>query len=314
MKTVPITVLILPDVILPVTVHDAVGQSDYIMDADNDLNIHASFYPYYEFTRMVTTYGDAVDDFLPLGVVLHDWKPILPRIQSLQATDVFVYNGLGVEGYMERLTELDDLEHILPGGEPRQYAHDYSSDDDHDAHTHDRDDHRHGDVDTHVWLDPVLAVQQVLNIRDGLIDTSPTNAEEYYSNAALFIAQLEEMHHNYNILSICQHNSIMTTHLVFGYLVERYGIQVQSLSGISPEEASTDITELVNYMHGIMYVLAEEFVDTRAVTILAEETGSQIPSLSPIDTIISDRLESGVPYLDIMRENLAVLEVALSCS
>ena len=98
--------------------------------------------------------------------------------------------------------------------------------------------------------------------------------------------------------------------------MERYGIKVQTLSGISPEAVSTaDIVDLVEFMrdNNIGYVLAEDITDTRAINVLAEETGAHVLTLSPLEGATTAQLESGVTYMDRMRENLTVLETALSC-
>ena len=37
--------------------------------------------------------------------------------------------------------------------------------------------YRHGSFDPHIWLDPVLAVQQVADIRNALMAANPANAK-----------------------------------------------------------------------------------------------------------------------------------------
>ena len=420
-------VLLLPAILLAVAAYDVAAQDP--PDTSGGLNIHASFYPYYEFTRAVASDNDTVVQFLPAGVAAHDWEPSISRVQSLLESDVFVYNGLGVEGYLDRLTESDDLAHItfvkatdglalistvpiddtvlaileeyengmkdgaqtadaiasslnseearavlegyrdgtatirdtihridlIYGGgyeytilpEARAILQDMQDggityaqgledihgmlsapeDDGHGhghshGHSHGEEDaggdgHDHGIVDPHVWLDPVLAIQQVYNIRDGLASANPAGADTYRANAELFAAQLEDLHRDYSEgLSDCAQDTIVTTHQAFGYLVERYGIKVQTLSGIAPEAVSAaDVVNLVDFMrdNDIGYVLAEDIVDARVVNVLAEETGAQVLTLSPLESATAPQLESGVTYVDRMRENLTILETALSC-
>jgi zinc transport system substrate-binding protein len=49
----------------------------------------------------------------------------------------------------------------------------------------------HGEFDPHIWLDPKRAIEQVENIRDGLIAADPEGEAEYTANAEAFIAELE---------------------------------------------------------------------------------------------------------------------------
>ena len=434
-----------------IMVHDAAAQNlleGILGGSDGDageatggLAIQASFYPYYEFTKAVASANDTVDMFLPPGVLLHDWEPSLPRMQSLQNSDVFVYNGLGIEGYIERLVELDDLAHmvfikageglvlipaasvadalleileeyeeghvsgeeaadsieetlnreetrgilaeyeeghftteeavqhiydvyggayeytVLPDAravlhemstgdtsyeeglesihhmaeEYEETGHDDGHDDHGDEHNDGHDDHGdehndghddghhdHGTVDPHVWLDPVLAIQQVYTIRDGLAEANPAGAETYGINAAAYAEELDELHHDYShALADCRQDTIVTSHLAFGYLVERYGISTKTLSGVNPDGVSAaDLVELTDYMleNQIEYVLAEDIADTRAMEVLAEETGAEVLTLSPLESVTREQLDDGVTYIDRMRDNLQILEVALSCN
>ena len=61
--------LLLPAILLVVAAYDAVAQDS--PDASDGLNIQASFYPYYEFTRAVASENDTVVQFLPAGVAAH---------------------------------------------------------------------------------------------------------------------------------------------------------------------------------------------------------------------------------------------------
>ena len=75
-------------------------------------HIQASFYPYYEFTRDVAESSSVVEQFLPLDTEAHGWEPNISKARSLQDADVFVYNGMGIETYLDRLTQSGDISHI----------------------------------------------------------------------------------------------------------------------------------------------------------------------------------------------------------
>lgn len=52
-------------------------------------------------------------------------------------------------------------------------------------------DHDHGENNPHIWLDPKRAIQQVENIRDGLIKADPDGKSTYEANAAAYIDELK---------------------------------------------------------------------------------------------------------------------------
>ncbi len=412
--------------------------------------IQASFFPYYEFTRNVVGDTATVSQFLPLGTGLHDWEPSIRQVQTLSSANIIVYNGLGVDMYMDRLIESGDLSdtHLIKATEgltllttgvsdtiafileEHEHGHydnataidaihdviddynirdilldyragdlsttealgeittmlrgaEHEHDDEHDEHdnhdnhdehddhmtaTDDRHDdhgddeivhdvhaildeideghrtnaegleeirhllddydhdahgaghdHDHGIYDPHVWLDPVLAKHQVETIRDGLIDADPDNAAAYWTNAAFYIKDLEDLHDQYvATLANCRHDTIVTFHSAFAYLVERYDLKVKSLTGLDGADSisTTDLIDLANFINDndIDYILTEFGVDQRNFEIIAEETNTTVLALSPVEGISQEDFDSGATYISKMIENLDVLEVALDCN
>ena len=132
---------------------------------EEKISIITSFYPYHEFTKNVA--GDFADvkQFMPSGVEAHDWEPRAQEIQSLKDADVFVYNGLGMEPYLENIIESGEFDNILfvkasDGVELLKFEDDH---DDHDEHAKD-DDH------------------------------DDSHAEEFHEEIALVIEEFEEGH------------------------------------------------------------------------------------------------------------------------
>ena len=144
---------------------------------EEKISIITSFYPYHEFTKNVA--GDFADvkQFMPSGVEAHDWEPRAQEIQSLKDADVFVYNGLGMEPYLENIIESGEFDNILfvkasDGVELLKFEDDH---DDHDEHAKDDD---HDDHDEHAKDD----------------DHDDSHAEEFHEEIALVIEEFEEGH------------------------------------------------------------------------------------------------------------------------
>ena len=144
---------------------------------EEKITVITSFYPYHEFTKNVA--GDFADvkQFMPSGVEAHDWEPRAQEIQSLKDADVFVYNGLGMEPYVENIIESGEFDNILfvkasDGVELLKFEDDH---DDHDEHAKDDD---HDDHDEHAKDD----------------DHDDSHAEEFHEEIALVIEEFEEGH------------------------------------------------------------------------------------------------------------------------
>ena len=144
---------------------------------EEKLTVMTSFYPYHEFTKNIA--GDFADvkQFMPSGVEAHDWEPRAQEIQSLKDADVFVYNGLGMEPYIENIIESGEFDNVLfvkasDGVELLKFDDDH---DDHDEHAKDDD---HDDHDEHAKDD----------------DHDDSHAEEFHEEIALVIEEFEEGH------------------------------------------------------------------------------------------------------------------------
>ena len=92
---------------------DDTGKNDVTLQDDGKTRVLASFYPYYEFTRNVAGDSAIVEQYLPSGIEAHDWEPRAQEIQSLKNTDVFVYNGLGMEPYIENMIDSGEFGNVL---------------------------------------------------------------------------------------------------------------------------------------------------------------------------------------------------------
>ncbi|MEM4391806.1 MAG: zinc ABC transporter substrate-binding protein, partial [Candidatus Nitrosotenuis sp.] len=182
-------------------------------------------------------------------------------------------------------------------------------------------DHGHAhdfEYDPHIWLDPILAKQQVMVIKEALVRADPVNAAYYEENAMEYNAKLDALDAKIRSeLSSCKKDTFVPFHNAFSYLAQRYNLNVFALSGIAPESEATaaELKRLVDYVRDneIKVVFAEDLVDPRLAQILANEAGAQVLILSPLEGISKDDMSAGKTYLDKMEENITNLKVALEC-
>lgn len=92
---------------------DDADKNNATLQGDDKTRVFASFYPYYEFTRNVAGDSAIVEQYLPSGIEAHDWEPRAQEIQSLKDVDVFVYNGLGIEPYVDNLIDSGEFDNVL---------------------------------------------------------------------------------------------------------------------------------------------------------------------------------------------------------
>ena len=162
-------------------------QANLVPQAEK-ITILTSFYPYHEFTKNVA--GDFADvkQFMPNGVEAHDWEPRAQEIQSLKDADVFVYNGLGMESYIENIIESGEFDNVvfLKASEGVELI---KFEDDHDDHAKHDDHDDHDDHDEHAKED-----DHDDHDEHAKEDDHDDHAEEFHEEIALVIEEFEEGH------------------------------------------------------------------------------------------------------------------------
>ena len=171
------------------------------------LKVIASFFPIYEFVKKVV--GNKVDAsvLVPVGAEPHDFDPTIQQIQNIESAAVLVYNGAGMEGtWINKVNPKFAIDsskglNLLSSNDPKI----------------------HSSTDPHIWLDPILAIHQVENIRDGLMKVDPTNSVYYKNNAQSLIGQLMSLDNAIrgNISSSnCAKREFVAFHNAFGYFAK----------------------------------------------------------------------------------------------
>jgi len=262
-----------------------------------------SFYPLAQFAQAVGHELIDVKSITPSGVEPHDFEPTARDIQELQKAQLFIYNGAGLDEWAARAAgartsgrSLSMVQELTQRGLLEKKNN-----------------------DPHVWLDPVLAQEQVLAIRDALIALDLSHATQYNSNTQEYIQRLRSLDQQFRTgLSQCPRKEIIVSHDAFGYLAKRYGITIHAIAGMSPDQepSARTLAQLATLarLRKITTIFFEELVSPRLAQTLAREVGAHVDVLNPIEGLTEDQQQQGKNYLSIMEENLNHLRDALSCT
>lgn len=251
------------------------------------------------------------------GVSLHDYEPTLRDVDTLRRTDLLVLHGLGVEPWVEEaLGSLGDRApaHVevaaLPAGEAFLEA-------DPDHGTQDGpDDHDHGVLDPHTWLDPLAYGAEADAIAAALSGRWPTHADAIGARLAALQQDIAALDQDYQDgLASCEHDIIVTNHNAYSYLARRYGFDVLALHGIEPgaQPDPDTVQEVIDTIkeYGLPVFFIEEGTDPGAVRAIREETGVEIRVL---DTLGVAPRGGDRDYFAVQRGNLQHLQLALGCA
>ena len=184
-----------------------------------------------------------------------------------------------------------------------------------EGHGHDHS----GGTDPHFWLDPARAKQAVGNIRSGFIDIDSDNASTYAENAETYRSRLDELDGSFQsaLESASKDVVFVAGHNAFQYLGQRYGFEVQTLTGLSPDDQPTpkDIERAQEIIaeHDLQYVCADPLESRTAANQLVEETdATEVLPLTPIPGQTQEWADEDWGYVEIMENiNLETLKQAL---
>lgn len=311
------------------------GEKNKVSVDDGKLTVYTSFYPMYDFTKKIG--GDKINvvNLVSSGVEPHDWEPSTKDLVNLKSSDMIVYNGLGMESWIEKLGDNVDLDKIvmveaskgvklLKSDHEDEHEHNEGEHGHEDGHEHDKNDkdsdeksHEHGEYDPHVWLSPVNAKKEMENIKNGLIKLDPNNKKYYEENYGKYAKMLDDLDSEYKSeLSKTKSKDIVVSHESFGYICERYGLNQKGIEGISPdsEPDAKKMVELTEYIkkNNVKYVFFEELVSPKVAQSLAKETKTKTEVLNPLEGLNQKQIDSGEDYFSVMKSNLKTLVKALS--
>ena len=188
-------------------------------------------------------------------------------------------------------------------------AHDHAEGEAHDhaegeAHDHG---HAHGEFDPHVWLDPKRAIEQVENIRDGLIAADPEGEAEYTANAEAFIADLQALDADISEkLAPFEGQTFVVFHDFAAYFADSYGLQSETLVGIPEENPSPDdvkrVMETVQ-AEGLKAILTEPQAGKESFDAIAGDLDIGVSVFDPLETGDSEAVQPEY-YLTTMNQNV----------
>jgi zinc transport system substrate-binding protein len=285
-------------------------------EATAELQVVTTFLPITQFTKAVAGDRAEVTQLLPTNVGPHDYQAKPDDAQKLAQADVLVKNGLEMETFLDDLVAnagntnlkmIDSSEGVktITTESIEGEAHDHDHGGEEKAGGHD-----HGEFNPHIWLDPKRAIQQVENIRDGLIAADPAGQAVYTANAATYIQQLEELDaETANLLQPFTGKTFVVLHDFAPYFADSYNLKAAYLVDIPEENPSPeDVKRVMDTVKetNLKTLLTEPQSGQSAFEALAQDLDVQISTFNPMETVAADAAQPD-DYLNTMRQNVKTL-------
>ena len=271
-------------------------------EEDDTLHILATTYPVYLFTTTVTegVEGVEVTRLIQEEIsCLHDYTLTVNDMKAIEAADVIVMNGVGLEDFMADALASSDAPVIdCSQGVALLAALG------HEGHDHD------DEYDPHIWMDPERAAQMVWNVATVLSEVDTMNGDLYTANASAAEARLQSEVVGVEDPDILA--GLITFHDGFQYFAQATGLDL--LKAIEEEEgaeaSAAEIKEIVGLIgdYNIPAIFTEKNGSDATAQAISRETGCAVEQL---DLIMSGDGSGIQPYLDAMNQNINTVLEAL---
>lgn len=281
--------------------------------AADKIRIMATVFPLAEFASAIAGDRGETSLLLPPGAGVHTWQPRPGDIARLAGCDLLLYIGSGLEPW------LPDLLKAFPAGRIRTVEAAVGLTVAGAPEEEHAEEHGHGPLDPHVWLDFSLDEVIVDRIAAALAAIEPAARPEFAANAGRLKDRLRSLDARFREgLAGCKGGTIVLAgHAAFGYLARRYGLAQTSLYGLSPDAQPKprDLMKAVDFCkaNGIRTIFTESSVPPDLAKTLSREIGGRALVLYAGHNLTRDEMERKTSFFDLMEEDLARLKDGLGC-
>ena len=254
------------------------------------------------------------------------------KIQMKMMDYVDVLNEEMVEGMDTRFEEHDHEEHSHKEDNHNKENHkedshseenhkedNHSEDSSNDSEFHNEDsEEEHEETDEHIWTSPVNEIIMTEKICETLSKALPEEKENFQKNAENYISQLKELDNEFRTIV----ENAKTKEIIFAdkfplqYFAKEYGLKYYAAfpgCGSDMEPSAKTIAFLVDKIKedNIKAVFYLELSSHIVADAIETDTGAKPLQFNSCHNITQKQFDSGVTYVDLMKENVNNLKIAL---
>lgn len=285
------------------------------------VDVVASFSVLADMVRQVGGDDVAVTALVKRNSDSHAYAPSPVAAKAIATADLVVVNGLGFEGWLERLIDASGYDGPVAVASRGVNAIPVSSDEHEQGHAHQgktQPHYQYASYNPHAWLDAANGIIYVRNIADALSRVDPAHAKAYRARSKSYIDRLKAVDAKIkaSIAALAKdRRTVVVPHHAFRYYGQAYGIRFLAPLGLSPVATASagELAELIEAIRaqGIDAVFTENITNPRLIEQVASETGATISG-----ELYSDALSSvdgpASTYIEMLRYNTEQITEALT--
>ena len=252
------------------------------------LSVFVSIPPQRYFVSIIAGERAGVEVMLPPGRNPATYEPTPRQMVALGAADLFFTIGVPFEqAFLPQVRRnLPDLR-IVPvdrGIEKRMLAdHDHG----HEAQAVEGDDVEHeGEApDPHIWLDPLLVIEQAAVMRDALIEVDPAGEAAYRAGYERLAGEMRGLHAELkSLLAPAAGTIFFVYHPSFGYFADRYGLRQVAVETGGREPRAAQLEEIIEHAReeGVKTIFVQPEFPRGSADAVARAIGGRVVAVEPL--------------------------------
>ncbi len=269
---------------------------------DGKIKVSVTFDAMKEFTLAVGGNKVDISTIIPDGTEPHDFEPKPRDIAGLSNAQVFVYNGMDMETWVNAAVNAADNKNLVTVEASKGVTPIKATD------TGVSSDSRY---DPHVWISLKDAEIEASNIKDALIRVDPSDSSYFEKNCGNFTSQIESLYKTYQAkFNKVSKKDFVTGHAAFAYLCRDFGLRQNSVEDVfaDGEPSAQKLKQLIDYCktNKVNTVFVEDMVSPAVSNTLADAAGAKVEKIYTIESS-----EGGKSYIERMEYNLNVIYSSL---
>lgn len=296
------------------------SESGYFESDSTKLKIISTVFPPYDLAKHIAGDNAEIKILLPPGSEAHTYEPTAKEIIAIQNCDIFLYIGGENEQWADKLINSNDTSKVkivkLIDCVPTLSEDD--EDEHEDEHNHHEHDHEH-ETDEHIWTSPENARLMLSAVYDAICAVDPENSQTYTENKDAYDKQLADLDNEYKTAVDNAKNKtiVLADKFPFRYLAHEYGLDCYAAFSSCSDESEPSVSTMIKLTKkiketNIPVVYYLEFSSTKIADTLCDETGATKLMLHSCHNVSKQDIENNVSYIDLMKQNLENLKVALN--
>ncbi|MCJ7842692.1 zinc ABC transporter substrate-binding protein [Lederbergia sp. NSJ-179] len=297
---------------------------------ESKLTIYTTVYPLQYFTERIGAEQVSVKSVYPPGSDEHTFEPSQKDMMKLADADLFFYIGYGLEGFAqkaEKTLKNEQVKFTAIGEkidvESQSHQNENHEEHEHDGHEHEEhehgeeDGHHHGDVNPHLWIDPIYAKELAEQILQQLVEAKPEYKSEFEKNYKDLTTKFDQLDQDFSEMTqAAKRKQFVVAHAAYSYWESRYGLEQMAISGISSTEEPSQkklqsIVDAINEKN-VPFIFVEQNINSHLAEVIQKETGTQILHIHNLAVLTENDMQNHEDYVSLMEKNLTALKKALN--